>query len=378
MKRFRWVACQLDHLAECDSAQECRDALQSLPPTLNETYIRILERIPSKKTLIVRLALHAIAFVVPPLTKKELQHLLSVPEPGSNLEHHQIIGEESITRYCSSLIRQSADRMYFEFSHLSVKEFLEGGSFPGPQLEGFRISRSTSDSLLVVECLKYLLLENFSRLSVEEVLVAGEPGKRNEAYPFYLHAATRWQAYANEHWENPDVDALVRILFDQRKTSPFCSWAITFLTEEAHGANKDLLASVVTDPDFTPLHMAALLALPQVCLHLINQGIDANLHSPLGGPLQCAIQGLGCLSHFTKVDKSEYWFEPNFIFREKVKTLTVADTIICLQHSGASLRSRCKVLLPWQEFAQRGLLCGFRNMLIARSGDVNTAWREYR
>ncbi|KAH9240122.1 hypothetical protein K456DRAFT_1758367 [Colletotrichum gloeosporioides 23] len=197
-----WVACQLDHLAECDSAQECRDALQSLPPTLNETYIRILERIPPKKIRIVRQALHAIAFVVPPLKKRELQHLLAVPECGSNFDHRHIIGEEAITKYCSSLIRQSSDRTYFEFSHFSVQEFLEAGSFLGQQLEVFRISSSTSDCLLAIECLKYLLLGNFARLSIDEVIEAEETSQRGETYSFYLHAATSWQDYASEHWEN--------------------------------------------------------------------------------------------------------------------------------------------------------------------------------
>ncbi|CAI4214336.1 unnamed protein product [Parascedosporium putredinis] len=43
---FRWVACQLDYLCELSTDRQRREAMKSLPPTLPETYIRILERIP--------------------------------------------------------------------------------------------------------------------------------------------------------------------------------------------------------------------------------------------------------------------------------------------------------------------------------------------
>lgn len=127
-QRFRWVACQLDHLGDCDSDQQCRDALKSLPPTLDETYERILGRVPKSKQSITELALNCIAHASPKLNIRQLREILSVPAPGTLLDAGAIIREESIARYCSSMIRKSTDGLYLEFSHFSVLEFLEKGS----------------------------------------------------------------------------------------------------------------------------------------------------------------------------------------------------------------------------------------------------------
>lgn len=127
-RRFRWVACQLDHLEQCDSDQQCRDALKSLPPTLDETYERILDRVPKSKQRLTDLALNCIAYASPKLNLHQLREILSVPAPSILMSAGAIIREESITRYCSSMIRKSTDGLYLEFSHFSAQEFLEKGS----------------------------------------------------------------------------------------------------------------------------------------------------------------------------------------------------------------------------------------------------------
>jgi hypothetical protein len=48
LPRFRWVACQLDHLCNLTTDRERLLALQTLPPTLYSTYDRILERLNEK------------------------------------------------------------------------------------------------------------------------------------------------------------------------------------------------------------------------------------------------------------------------------------------------------------------------------------------
>lgn len=46
---FRWVACQLQALEDCHTAQELDEALESLPATLEETYERSLLAIEEKR-----------------------------------------------------------------------------------------------------------------------------------------------------------------------------------------------------------------------------------------------------------------------------------------------------------------------------------------
>lgn len=53
--RFRWVACKLDELCLQKNNEYRRRALEQLPKILNETYEKILSRIPEQDvTLAVR------------------------------------------------------------------------------------------------------------------------------------------------------------------------------------------------------------------------------------------------------------------------------------------------------------------------------------
>ncbi|KAF9767346.1 hypothetical protein IL306_000105 [Fusarium sp. DS 682] len=52
------------------------------------------------------------------------------------------------------------------------------------------------------------------------------------------------------------------------------------------------MISAVLRSDFTPLHMAAALWMPDLCRHLLKEGANPNLRSKFGTPFQCAIGGL--------------------------------------------------------------------------------------
>lgn len=81
--RFRWVVCQLDYLSELDTAADQRLALKELPPTLYDTYRRLLERVnrkPTKIRKIVKLCLHFIASFPSKLSILELRQAVSTPE----------------------------------------------------------------------------------------------------------------------------------------------------------------------------------------------------------------------------------------------------------------------------------------------------------
>ncbi|KAK2034811.1 hypothetical protein LX32DRAFT_633950 [Colletotrichum zoysiae] len=259
---FRWVACQLDHLDDCDSDYECRKALETLPPTLDETYVRILERIPRNKTRIVQLALNCIAYAYPKLTAHELRQILSVPDAGAFLNQRAVIREESITKYCRSFIRKSNEGLYLEFSHFSVQEFLEKSSLLKSDLEPFRVSRPRADSLLAIECLRFIQLENFQGLCIEQDQIQ----RRNKEFPMYQHAAVCWLTYVRGDLEDTRVVELAKSLFRPSKTPCFTSWAL----EAAWNLGlyekeffKDLVM-VIVHHDFSPLHLAASLSLPKV------------------------------------------------------------------------------------------------------------------
>ncbi|KAH0428633.1 hypothetical protein CcaCcLH18_08899 [Colletotrichum camelliae] len=273
---FRWVACQLDHLGDCDSDQQCRDALKSLPETLDETYERILRRVPKSKQSLTELALNCIAHASPKLSIHEMREMLSVPASGVVLNTGAVIREESITRYCSSMIRKSTDGLHLEFSHFSVQEFLEKSS---TQREWLRVSKPRAYALLAVQCLKFIQLQNFNRTNIKAETEEDQIESRNHLHPLYSHASINWPIYARGEWEKETVFDLAVSLFHPSKTPYFTSWAVQLATGIKAYPPVDIekTVSLLVHPDFTPLHMAAALSLPRMCSFLLENGLRVTM-----------------------------------------------------------------------------------------------------
>ncbi|KAK4445363.1 hypothetical protein QBC34DRAFT_472647 [Podospora aff. communis PSN243] len=102
---FRWVALQLDYLCELPRDKDRRKALQSLPPSLDETYRRILDRIDAKGVEIRRLVQRCLTFVAVTdglLETKELQQAVSIEDDTENLDDESIVDDGAIFQHCSS------------------------------------------------------------------------------------------------------------------------------------------------------------------------------------------------------------------------------------------------------------------------------------
>jgi hypothetical protein len=183
------------------------------------------------------MVLNFIAFADPPLPIPLLEHAISVPAKGATLRPADIIHEATISNLCSSLIRKSLDEERgFEFAHFSVREFLDCDELAKHGLEDFRVSPSTCNRLLAVQCLRYLLLDNFNQspeATVEGILSIAQG---NEHYPFYYYASFFWARHARGEWANQADCTLVDTaakLFDARKTPAFTRWAATLSLEIA-------------------------------------------------------------------------------------------------------------------------------------------------
>ncbi|KAJ2987646.1 hypothetical protein NUW58_g4389 [Xylaria curta] len=300
---FRWVACQLDHLGECLSDSECREALNKLPPTLNETYTRILQKVPRGKIPAAEMILHFVAYAQPKLTIRQLREALSAPRNANEimLDSHNIVREGSIAKLCSSLVRRSNDGERFELAHASVKDFFESDQSIAP--ESFKLSKSRCDKLLALQCLGFLQAKNFHHSPSAEIGELSYMEERDEEWKFYNYAALYWPTYARYTLDDKRVFEAVVSLFSPKKTAVFTSWVVSWACQLYGGSvNRNIISekeqgllrtiAQVVDEDFTPLHAAAALSLPAICQDLLKHGIDANTSSRVGTPLQCAIEGL--------------------------------------------------------------------------------------
>ncbi|KAK8113490.1 ankyrin repeat-containing domain protein [Apiospora sp. TS-2023a] len=336
---FRWVACQLDQLALCDSDQECREALNTLPPTLDDTYIRILQRIPKHKAQMVGLLLNCIAYSPTRLTIMQLRELLSIPNNNTIRMPGTIIQERRITQYCSSLLRKATSGPFLEFSHFSVLEFLKGNFTEKCNLNEFHVSKSRAEVLMAIEYLKYVQLDDFKDIPLEKGNISAYMEEKSGRFPLYPVASTEWPEHARFHWDEQRIASLARSLFSPEKTAIFTSWAISFTLVSAKPTEpyeKDRAVAVVVRPTYTPLHLAAALSLSDICIYLLDHGLNPTLRSPIGSPMQCVIQGPLC---FDDSSGRSCVFHPYSLGFDKIAT---TNTINCLQRAGATLNFKCE------------------------------------
>ncbi|RSL60781.1 hypothetical protein CEP54_006626, partial [Fusarium duplospermum] len=322
---FRWVACQLDALCKLRRDRDRRKALKKLPPTLFDTYERILaginDSLEENKQLVQRTLLLISSPYHAHLSLRQICEAISLSDDEEELLDEDIVDGDDIIRLCGSLIRKRkmsswSGEVGIEFSHFSVQEYLQGPCLEHPTLSAYGVSREKACSLLASLCLDYLTLKNHEQLPIptgdaeDEALNAMD--ERDLQRPFYRHAATLWPFYVSEGG-NGCCLGRIHNLFQLPKTPSFCLWATTLAAhsksmdleywyidamewfENPSFSNNAMFCNPfhVLRPDFTPLHMAAILGMPDLCDHLLKQGADINVRGKFGTPLHCAIAGLG-------------------------------------------------------------------------------------
>lgn len=287
--------CDLPH----DSAR--RKALSALPPTLNATYERILRRVNASNRDVQTLVSRALRWIIHQkswydmeLSTAALCEAVSVNIGDSRRDLEAICDESDILRWCSSLVRKSADGDTIELAHFTVKEFLlqlqdeDTGEFAV-----YRIGPGHDEIELAKVCLTYL---NFQDFNQGGDLSLGTMESRGKEYPFRTYAVLHWFDYAKDHLDDPGLFTLVTELLSPSKPNNLISWAQDYLAGFLYMSSKekvplDLTRLNAAIAESSALHYAALLALPKICKWLIDRGCDVNRGSLLGTPLHCGLSG---------------------------------------------------------------------------------------
>ncbi|RBR25412.1 uncharacterized protein FIESC28_01849 [Fusarium coffeatum] len=273
---FRWVTCQLDYMTELWTDEDRVEALNHLPATLHDSYFRILRKInklPLKTRDMVRLCLRLLAVFPKPPTIEQLCQAISTPTTlGANLG--QIINQDSVARKCSSLIRKSADGLYFEFAHFTVQEFLSDPLLVSlPEFAPYRISKSDDEPVLGLLCLKLIQLKIFE----------SEPFDESRANPlsFYPEAATRWPQLTANGLESSGLLDAAKSLFRPTESQIYLGWLKTFIGYISSRMSSEIRDIAVVrgtklrmaefQLSCRPLHVAAALNLPEICSYLIQE-----------------------------------------------------------------------------------------------------------
>ncbi|KAG8820239.1 hypothetical protein FRC17_010213 [Serendipita sp. 399] len=221
---FRWAVCQLDTLKRCLKPANALRELESLPKTLEETYSRILTKIPSVYERELKTILMLLAFSTRPMTIQEVAEATAV-----NLESRTFSTDErfpdpyDILELCSSLVSLAdlgsdsasgftKERRYtynwppevkiIQFAHFSVKEYI----LSERARKGVSASLITTPSkscLHITEiCLIYLLDFNGGKATTDF--------DHNE-YPLLAYAALHWMTHMGS-MEDSDQNAIEDLL----------------------------------------------------------------------------------------------------------------------------------------------------------------------
>ncbi|GAQ39412.1 hypothetical protein ANI_1_1768064 [Aspergillus niger] len=250
-RRFRWADLQLKRLEECRNKSQIIEALRTMPQTLHDIYLSVIERINTKPSDIIyaKTILTWLCFSVRPLTLTEVAAAASLEVP------------EDVIKICTTsfvTFRRSDDEI--RLAHFSVKEFLVDNECTG---QWHQLSTLKGHIMLADQSLK-ILLQMTSRLSKEEV------GKE----VLLRYAARYWQEHfkASAVTPSPALESLqemVNLLF--RQPTAYRNWR--YITTEF----------VEGDVQSTPIGIASGLGLIQTVIGLLEEGAD---------PLECFAYGL--------------------------------------------------------------------------------------
>lgn len=278
-----------------------KEALRGLPPSLNETYERILDRNRNPRTdEVIQKTLHWICESKGNLTIPELCEALSNQDPCAKkaTDISDRIEEKDILRLCSSLIRKKHNNASFELAHFTVQEYLESLD-PNSRLGFFRFRSGDAAGSLAVTSLRFLLLPDFRRRPVAKESERAKIAERRRTHPFYRYAARYW-VWATWVHRRSEVESLIRdlIQFEPRRRSCFQNWLVEYIMwfcdrHNIKGADAQLLGivSLAQREDISPLHVASALALPWVCDLLIRDGEDINHKGCVGTAMHCVLAG---------------------------------------------------------------------------------------
>ena len=162
MLRFRWAHCQLETLADQNTAQEIRSALRDVPRTLEQTYRAVLTRIPQQQAAVARQTLFWLAFALKPMRLKELSEAIIIGEHSAVIqEDMRLLRDEILLKSCSSLISYDTTSTCVTLAHSSVFIYLTSQEIKASKVRNFYLDERTAYNSVARRCINYMLLPAF-------------------------------------------------------------------------------------------------------------------------------------------------------------------------------------------------------------------------
>ena len=289
--RFRWVFCQLETLQHC-LPQNIPRALCELPPSLDETYERVLKEIVATNRPQAYRLLHCLTVARRPLRVEELAEILALDFDGTKDGIPELKEDwrwedqkETVLSTCTSLIAVVDDGLHrvVQFSHFSVKEFLTSDRLAASSadISLFHIPPEPAHTIIAKACLGILLQSDNGM----------DSAKAKRISPLADYAARHWVGHAQFGQVSTHIQDGMRCLFDPAK--PYLgAW------HKLHDIDVDVIIDMrwysfryLLTSHGSPLYYASLCGFRDLAAHLIDEHLQhvnalvGRNHCPLGAAL---------------------------------------------------------------------------------------------
>ncbi|KAI9762012.1 MAG: hypothetical protein M4579_000648 [Chaenotheca gracillima] len=250
---FLLVRLYVTSLAQYDSPQKLRKALQELPKDYTKVYDQIMNRIqeqpPIRRDRTLEI-LSWLAFARAPLSARALQHALAVERGDVEITENALPNLNRILSHCLGLAFIDAESQQVRWIHYTTQEYFDSEERKLKLLPDGQKSISTA-------CLNYLSLAAFSGSPVKKV---SELNAKKNDYPMFEYAARNWGHHARGAIEETLLEQIIQVLNnDNRRLTAHQCW------------NKDYADSNI--------HVAAAFGLTHVVRHYLGQGVSASVRN---------------------------------------------------------------------------------------------------
>jgi ankyrin repeat protein len=197
-----------------------KEALRTLPKTLDETYERILLQLSSKaedNLILLKRILVFVTFGKRPMTVAELAQAVVIEIRGKKFDDDAAFhNPEDLLSLCNPLIVASPSTGLLGFVHYSIQEFLlsERLSNAKGMIRTFALDAKSCHTEIAQLCLSFVNFEDFSDRPCQTYK---EIQDRKEKYPFLEYAATSWPYHTQyEDVERRVSDCMLRLFIPQK------------------------------------------------------------------------------------------------------------------------------------------------------------------
>ncbi|KAK0712125.1 hypothetical protein B0H67DRAFT_306645 [Lasiosphaeris hirsuta] len=284
-----------------------------MPRTLYEMYDRILEAVPPQQRLVVRSALHWLAFSVRPLLLEELAEAAAIDpsQPKFDLQSAGLISKEQIVNICGVLVSVTVGKggqlrwlgdkpqvekrslsYYFDrsftlvsLSHFSVKEYITSKHLREVSMRFFHTSERLAHSYLAQSCLLYLLSVNGGEVAFEISF---------DEYHLFTYVSQHWMQHWQRAGHGDDTGHPARTILggfltmNPDQSQGYANWLNTWNPRALWGLSiyltwprrANLTVASLGKKPWQPLYWAAVLGDLPLVRSLVESGADIHAHAP--------------------------------------------------------------------------------------------------